>query len=84
MTAMRMVPVFSSKEDLGRMIAMAARNNETATAFLLERASHGQAFILEAGEDVAIIDIDGWLEPYYLVQRMSDNRTGWVLCVAFE
>ena len=63
---------------------MAARNNETATAFLLERVSRGQAFILEAGEEVAIIDIDGCLEPYYLVQRMSDNRTGWVLCVAFE
>lgn len=83
-TAKRMAPVFSSKEDLGRMITMAARNNETATAFLLERASRGQAFILEAGEEVAIIDIDGCLEPYYLVQRMSDNRTGWVLCVAFE
>lgn len=83
-TAKRMAPVFSSKEDLGRMITMAARNNETATAFLLERASRGHAFILEAGEEVAIIDIDGWLEPYYLVQRMSDNRTGWVLCVAFE
>lgn len=78
------MPVFSSKEDLSRMITLAARNNETATAFLLERASHRQAFILEAGEEVAIIDMDGWLEPYYLVQRISDNRTGWVLCVAFE
>ena len=82
--AKQAMPVFSSKEDLGRMITLAARNNETATAFLLERASRGQAFILEAGEEVAIIDMDGWLEPYYLVQRMSDNRTGWVLCVAFE
>lgn len=82
--AKQAMPVFSSKEDLGRMITLAARDNETATAFLLERASRGQAFILEAGEEVAIIDIDGWLEPYYLVQRMSDNRTGWVLCVAFE
>ena len=82
--AKRMAPVFSSKEDLGRMITMAARNSETATAFLLERASRRQAFILEAGEEVAIIDMDGWLEPYYLVRRMSDNRTGWVLCVAFE
>lgn len=82
--ARRAVAAFSSKEDLRRMITLTTRSNETASAFLTKRASRGQAFILEAGEEVAIIDMDGWLEPYYLVQRMSDNRTGWVLCVAFE
>lgn len=76
--------VFSNKEDLQRMITMAARNQETASAFLFEQASRGRAFILDADEEVAIIEMDGWLEPCYLVQRLRDGRTGWMHCVAFE
>lgn len=80
----RVMPGFAAKEDLERMIQLAARDGAAATAFLLERMDEGKAVMLEVGDVVKVVRLDGWLEPLYQVRQQDDVQLWWVHCRAFE
>lgn len=77
------MPAFVKEDNVGRMIKLATRDSESATAFLQREQTAGRAFILERGAWVKVLDADGFLEPHYQV-RDARGRVGWVHCVAFE
>lgn len=78
------MPGFTAKEDLERMIQLATRDGEAATVFLLERVADGKAVLLEVGDVVKVVALDGWLEPLYQVRQQDDVQLWWVHCRAFE
>lgn len=78
------LPGFAAKEDLEHMIQLAARDGEAATAFSVACIADGAAVLLEVGDVVKVVALDGWLEPLYQVRQQDDVQLWWVHCRAFE